>query len=45
MDQERIWTAGLLIIGDEILSGRVQDRNVAQIAGWLNLQENSAGCG
>lgn len=35
---ERIWTAGLLIIGDEILSGRVQDRNVAQIAGWLNLQ-------
>jgi len=38
MTEERIWTAGLLIIGDEILSGRVQDRNVAQIAGWLNLQ-------
>jgi molybdenum cofactor synthesis domain-containing protein len=38
MDEDRIWTAGLLIIGDEILSGRVQDRNVAQIAGWLNLQ-------
>jgi molybdenum cofactor synthesis domain-containing protein len=38
MASERIWTAGLLIIGDEILSGRVQDRNVAQIAGWLNLQ-------
>jgi molybdenum cofactor synthesis domain-containing protein len=38
MTDERIWTAGLLIIGDEILSGRVQDRNVAQIAGWLNLQ-------
>lgn len=35
---ERIWTAGLAIIGDEILSGRTQDRNVAQIAGWLNLQ-------
>jgi molybdenum cofactor synthesis domain-containing protein len=38
MTTERIWTAGLLIIGDEILSGRTQDRNVAQIAGWLNLQ-------
>ncbi|HEV2747533.1 MAG TPA: molybdopterin-binding protein [Allosphingosinicella sp.] len=38
MASERIWTAGLLIIGDEILSGRVQDRNVAPIASWLNLQ-------
>ncbi len=38
MTPERIWTAGLLIIGDEILSGRTQDRNIAQIAGWLNLQ-------
>jgi molybdenum cofactor synthesis domain-containing protein len=35
---ERIWTAGLAIIGDEILSGRTQDKNIAQIAGWLNLQ-------
>ena len=38
MASERIWTAGLLIIGDEILSGRIQDRNVAPIATWLNIQ-------
>ncbi len=38
MVSERIWTAGLVIIGDEILSGRTQDRNIAQIATWLNLQ-------
>ena len=38
MTDERIWTAGLLVIGDEILSGRTQDRNIAQIALWLNLQ-------
>jgi len=35
---ERIWTAGLLLIGDEILSGRTQDRNLAPVAAWLNLQ-------
>ncbi len=38
MTSERIWTAGLVVIGDEILSGRTQDRNVAQIGTWLNLQ-------
>ena len=32
----RRWTAGLLVIGDEILSGRTQDKNVAQVAQWLN---------
>ncbi len=26
------------MIGDEILSGRTQDRNIAQIATWLNVQ-------
>ncbi|HWU95193.1 MAG TPA: molybdopterin-binding protein [Sphingomonas sp.] len=35
---ERIWTAGLAVIGDEILSGRTQDKNIAQIATWLNVQ-------
>ncbi|MES2339564.1 MAG: molybdopterin-binding protein [Pseudomonadota bacterium] len=34
----RIWTAALVVIGDEILSGRTQDRNVAQLASWLNVQ-------
>ena len=26
------------VIGDEILSGRTQDKNVAQVATWLNAQ-------
>jgi len=38
MTQEKIWTAALVVIGDEILSGRTQDKNVAQIATWLNVQ-------
>ena len=38
MTEHRIWTAALAVIGDEILSGRTQDRNIAQIATWLNVQ-------
>jgi molybdenum cofactor synthesis domain-containing protein len=38
MSEERIWTAALAVIGDEILSGRTQDKNVAQLAAWLNVQ-------
>ncbi len=38
MTNERIWTAAVLVIGDEILSGRTQDKNVAQIGVWLNAQ-------
>jgi molybdopterin-biosynthesis enzyme MoeA-like protein len=38
MSTDRIYTAALAIIGDEILSGRTQDKNIAQIALWLNLQ-------
>lgn len=34
----RVWTAALIVIGDEILSGRTQDKNVAQVATWLNEQ-------
>ena len=38
MADEKVWTAALLVIGDEILSGRTQDKNVAQVAVWLNGQ-------
>ncbi|HUG45118.1 MAG TPA: molybdopterin-binding protein [Sphingomicrobium sp.] len=38
MNSSRTWTAGLIVIGDEILSGRTDDRNVAQVARWLNTQ-------
>jgi len=36
MSDERVWTAALVVIGDEILSGRTQDKNVSQVAVWLN---------
>jgi molybdenum cofactor synthesis domain-containing protein len=35
-EQSRIWTAALIVIGDEILSGRTEDKNIAQVARWLN---------
>lgn len=38
MSVSKTWTAALLVIGDEILSGRTQDKNIAQVAAWLNEQ-------
>jgi molybdenum cofactor synthesis domain-containing protein len=38
MNDRKIWTAALIVIGDEILSGRTQDKNIAQVASWLNVQ-------
>ena len=35
-ERSKVWTAALVVIGDEILSGRTQDRNVSQVAIWLN---------
>lgn len=37
-ESSRIYTAALVIIGDEILSGRTQDKNIAQVAAWLGIQ-------
>ncbi len=38
MPETKTWTAALCVIGDEILSGRTQDKNIAQLAAWLNDQ-------
>lgn len=37
-DSSRIYTAALVVIGDEILSGRTHDKNIAQVAAWLGIQ-------
>ena len=34
----RVYTAALIVIGDEILSGRTHDKNIAQVASWLGVQ-------
>lgn len=38
MADSRIYTAALIVIGDEILSGRTHDKNIAQVAAWLGVQ-------
>lgn len=38
LDASRIYTAALVVIGDEILSGRTHDKNIAQVAAWLQAQ-------
>ena len=37
MKKNKKVNAAILIIGNEILSGRTQDKNIAFIANWLNL--------
>ncbi|MDG2002376.1 MAG: molybdopterin-binding protein [Novosphingobium sp.] len=37
-ESSRIYTAALIVIGDEILSGRTHDKNIAQVASWLGIQ-------
>jgi len=37
-ESPRIYTAALIVIGDEILSGRTHDKNIAQVAAWLGVQ-------
>jgi molybdenum cofactor synthesis domain-containing protein len=37
-ESTRIYTAALIVIGDEILSGRTEDKNIAQVGSWLGAQ-------
>ena len=36
MQNKKEINAGILIIGNEVLSGRTQDTNTSTIANWLN---------
>ena len=36
MKKKKKVNAAILIIGNEILSGRTQDKNIAFISNWLN---------
>ena len=38
MRKKKKVNAAILIIGNEILSGRTQDKNIAFISKWLNLK-------
>ena len=37
-EEKKKVNAAILIIGNEILSGRTQDKNIAFISNWLNLK-------
>ena len=37
MQNKKEINAGILIIGNEVLSGRTQDKNIAFLSNWLNL--------
>ena len=36
MENKKVITAGIIIIGNEVLSGRTKDVNTSALAKWLN---------